>query len=137
MRTSQLADKAGVNVQTLRYYERRGLLPEPERTLGGHRLYPPEAVTTLRVIKTAQRLGFTLSEVASLLEDNWRRHGHERDPRLQERTAAKLREVEAKIADLEVIRDALRGARDAGCSDLTSCLSNPECPLSLADLARG
>lgn len=51
-------------MQTLRYYERRGLLDEPDRTLGGHRLYRPEAVTVLRVIKAAQRLGFTLNEVA-------------------------------------------------------------------------
>lgn len=136
LRTGQVAAEAGVNIQTLRYYERRGLLPEPERTLGGHRLYPSETVTTLRVIKAAQHLGFTLNEIASLLEDNWRRHGHERDPRLQERTAAKLREVEAKIADLEVIQEALRAAQDAGCEDLTTCLTNPDCPLSFANLAR-
>jgi MerR family mercuric resistance operon transcriptional regulator len=68
LRTGQVAEAAGVNVQTLRYYERRGLLVEPERTLGGHRLYPPETVTVLRVIKAAQRLGFRLEEVADLLE---------------------------------------------------------------------
>lgn len=60
LRSSQVAAAAGVNPQTLRYYERRGLLAEPERSLGGHRLYPAEAVTVLRVIKAAQRLGFTL-----------------------------------------------------------------------------
>jgi MerR family transcriptional regulator, mercuric resistance operon regulatory protein len=48
LRSGQLATAAGVNPQTLRYYERRGLLAEPDRTLGGHRLYPVEAVTTLR-----------------------------------------------------------------------------------------
>ena len=67
LRTGELATAAGVNLQTLRYYERRGLLAEPERSLGGHRLYPPETVTALRVIKAAQRLGFTLEEVADLL----------------------------------------------------------------------
>jgi len=51
LRSGQLADAAGVNVQTLRYYERRGLLHRPDRTLGGHRLYPPETVTVMRVIK--------------------------------------------------------------------------------------
>jgi MerR family mercuric resistance operon transcriptional regulator len=66
LRSSQLAEAAGVNLRTLRYYERRGLLAEPERTLGGHRLYPAEAVTVLRVIKAAKRLGFTLEEVADL-----------------------------------------------------------------------
>ncbi|WP_281280939.1 MerR family DNA-binding transcriptional regulator [Actinocorallia herbida] len=57
LRSGELAAAAGVNAQTLRYYERRGLLAEPERTLGGHRLYPAAAVTVLRVIKAAQRLG--------------------------------------------------------------------------------
>ncbi|ROO87531.1 MerR-like DNA binding protein [Actinocorallia herbida] len=59
---------AGVDAQTLCHYERRSLLAEPERTLGGHRLHPVEAVAVLRVIKAAQRLGFTLEEVADLLE---------------------------------------------------------------------
>ena len=67
MRTSELAAAAGVNAQTLRYYERRGLLAEPNRSLGGHRLYSEQAVSVLRVIKAAQRLGFTLDEVAELL----------------------------------------------------------------------
>ena len=53
MRAGQVAEAAGVNVETLRYYERRGLIAEPERTLGGHRLYSEETVTVLRVIKTA------------------------------------------------------------------------------------
>jgi MerR family mercuric resistance operon transcriptional regulator len=55
LRTGQIAEAAGVNQQTLRYYERRGLLAEPDRSPGGHRLYPPETVTVLRVIKAAQR----------------------------------------------------------------------------------
>jgi MerR family regulatory protein len=56
LRSGEVADAAGVNVQTLRYYERRGLLHEPDRTLGGHRVYPPATVTVLRVTKAAQRL---------------------------------------------------------------------------------
>ncbi len=67
LRTGQLAEAAGVNQQTLRYYERRGLLAEPDRSPGGHRLYPPETITVLRVIKAAQRLGFTLEEISDLL----------------------------------------------------------------------
>ncbi|MFJ9765668.1 MerR family DNA-binding transcriptional regulator [Streptomyces erythrochromogenes] len=54
----QVAQAAGVNIQTLRYYERRGLLAEPDRSHGGHRLYGHDAVTALRVIKASQRLGF-------------------------------------------------------------------------------
>jgi DNA-binding transcriptional MerR regulator len=68
LRSGQDAAAAGVNIETLRYYERRGLLAEPDRSPGGHRLCGAETVTTLRVIKAAQRLGFTLEEVADLLD---------------------------------------------------------------------
>src|SRR5215218_957119 len=97
MRSAEVARAAGVNLQTLRYYERRGLLAEPDRSLGGHRLYPAEAVTVLKVIKAAQRLGFTLDEVADLLEAGQHRHGRHPDAGLQARARAKLAEVEAKI----------------------------------------
>ena len=76
LRSGEVAAAAGVNLQTLRYYERRGLIDEPDRSLGGHRLYRSEAVTVLRVIKAAQRLGFTLEEVADLLDAG--RHHHRR-----------------------------------------------------------
>ena len=124
LRSGDVAAAAGVNRQTLRYYERRGLLREPDRSLGGHRLYPPETVTTLRVIKAAQRLGFTLDEVSGLLDAG--RH-HHRGPRqspdvgLAAQARAKLAEVEAKIADLEVIAGSLRAAVAAGCEDLVEC----------------
>ncbi|MFF5261536.1 MerR family transcriptional regulator [Actinomadura viridis] len=134
LRSGQVAAAAGVNQQTLRYYERRGLLSEPERTPGGHRLYPAEAVTLLRVIKTAQRLGFTLEEVAELLETGTHRHRRP-DTGLRERAAAKLTEVEAKIADLRVIAGTLRQALDAGCEDLVACAAEEGCPLPFADLA--
>ncbi|MDI2129043.1 MerR family transcriptional regulator [Yinghuangia seranimata] len=134
LRSGQLADAAGVNPQTLRYYERRGLLPEPERTLGGHRVYPPDAVALLRVIKAAQRLGFSLDEVAELLEAG--RHHHGRDSGgLQARAAAKLAEIDARIADLQVIRAALVEAVDAGCDDLTACATSDCCPLPFTELA--
>src|SRR5579875_3480561 len=68
MRSSELAEEAGVNVETLRYYERRGLLPEPERLDSGYRAWGPEAVGIVRFVKRAQRLGFTLREIDSLLE---------------------------------------------------------------------
>ncbi|MFC0033411.1 MerR family DNA-binding transcriptional regulator [Micromonospora chaiyaphumensis] len=60
LRSGELADAAGVNVQTLRYYERRGLLASPRRSPGGHRLYPSDTVTLLRVIKTAESQVVTL-----------------------------------------------------------------------------
>lgn len=67
MRTSELADQAGVNTETLRYYERRGLLTQPPRTPGGYRDYPEAAVELLRFIKRAQELSFTLDEIEELL----------------------------------------------------------------------
>src|SRR5215218_6144587 len=118
MRSAQLACAAGVNQQTVRYYERRGLLAEPARSPGGHRLYPPEAVTVLRVVKAAQRLGFTLDEVAELLELGKHRHAKRVDAGLQQRAREKLVEVEERIADLITIRDNLTSALDAGCDDL-------------------
>jgi DNA-binding transcriptional MerR regulator len=135
LRSGQLAEAAGVNLQTLRYYERRGLLSEPDRTLGGHRLYPLEAVTVLRVIKAAQRLGFTLEEISDLLDMGRHRHGSRPDAGLQARATAKLVDVEAKLADLGVIRDTLRTALAAGCHDLITCSQNPSCPIPFSDLA--
>ena len=136
LRSGQVAAAAGVNPQTLRYYERRGLLPEPARTLGGHRMYSEQAVAVLRVVKVAQRLGFTLDEVAELIEAGRHRHGRRGDVGLQTRTANKLAEVEAKIADLQVIAGTLRAALDAGCDDLMTCADSPCCPLPFADVGR-
>jgi MerR family mercuric resistance operon transcriptional regulator len=135
LRSGQVAAAAGVNLQTLRYYERRGLLDEPDRSLGGHRLYPREAVTTLRVIKAAQRLGFTLHGIADLLDTARHRHKPGEGAGLQARAAAKLVDVEAKIADLTVIADTLRAALAAGCDDLTTCAGTPDCPLPFTNLA--
>ncbi|WP_280471238.1 MerR family transcriptional regulator [Nocardia cyriacigeorgica] len=128
LRTSELAAAAGVNTQTLRYYERRGLLAEPDRTLGGHRQYPEQAVTVLRVIKAAQRLGFTLDEVADLLAAT-QLGGHRPEAGLQARATAKLEEVDAKLAELTVVRDTLRAALAAGCDDLLACSDSPCCPV--------
>jgi MerR family mercuric resistance operon transcriptional regulator len=137
LRSGQVAAAAGVNLQTLRYYERRGLLAEPERTLGGHRMYSQDAVATLRVIKAAQRLGFTLGEVAELLDAGRHRHGRRPDASLQQRAESKLAEVEARIADLVVIRESLSAALEAGCDDLAECAQTPGCPLPFAELATG
>ncbi|MGV9408335.1 MerR family transcriptional regulator [Nocardia sp. NPDC003693] len=129
LRTSELAAAAGVNTQTLRYYERRGLLAEPDRTLGGHRVYPPDSVTVLRVIKAAQRLGFTLEEVADLLEGT-RVGGRRRaDAGLRARVGVKLAEVDAKLAELHAVRDTLAAALAAGCEDLLACSQSPCCPV--------
>ncbi|MCP9276328.1 MerR family transcriptional regulator [Mycolicibacterium arenosum] len=134
LRSGEVASAAGVNVETLRYYERRGLLREPGRSLGGHRLYPPETVTLMRVIKAAQRLGFTLDEVADLLAAT--RLGRRADAGLQARAAAKLVEVDQKLAELTVIRQSLVDALDAGCDNLLICAESPCCPLPLDPAAQ-
>ncbi len=135
LRTGEVAKAAGVNIQTLRYYERRGLLAEPDRTLGGHRVYDQQTVTVLKVIKAAQRLGFTLDEVADLLETARHRHGRTNTKSLQVRAQLKLAEVEQRLADLTVVRDTLRAALDAGCDDLVACANTPCCPLPFVELA--
>jgi DNA-binding transcriptional MerR regulator len=135
MRSAQVARAAGVNLQTLRYYERRGLLAEPDRSPGGHRLYPPEAVTVLRVIKAAQRLGFSLDEVADLLKTGQHRHGRT-DSGLQAHAAAKIAEIDARIDDLRIIRASLITAMEAGCDDLMACARTDSCPLPFTDIGR-
>ena len=101
LQTGEVASAAGVNVQTLRYYERRGLLARPERSSAGHRRYPPHTVTMLRMIKNAQRLGLRLDEIAELITDN---PGATGIPAVSER---KLAEIDAQIAQLTLIRKAL------------------------------
>jgi len=125
LRSGEVAEQAGVNIQTLRYYERRGLLSEPHRSIGGHRLYPPDTVALLTVIKAAQRLGFTLDEVADLLTAGRRRHP---TPDLRQRAIDKIAEVDAKIADLTAIRTALNDVVDARCDSLTNCTC-ADCPI--------
>ncbi|HYU86036.1 MAG TPA: MerR family transcriptional regulator [Kribbellaceae bacterium] len=134
MRSGQVARAAGVTVETLRYYERRGVLAAPERTLGGHRVYPEDTVTVLRVVKAAQRLGFSLDEVTELLDAGRHRHGRV-VPGLHERVGRKLADVEARIADLTVIAGTLRAAMAAGCDDLMTCAEEQQCPLPFAGLA--
>src|SRR2546423_10420122 len=68
MRVGEVAARAGLNVETLRYYERRGLLPAPNRDPSGHRRYDEETVGFLRAIKEAQAVGFTLSEIGEYLK---------------------------------------------------------------------
>jgi DNA-binding transcriptional MerR regulator len=97
VRAGEAARRAGVNVETLRYYERRGLLPEPARVPGGHRRYDEEAVRFLRAIKEAQAVGFTLAEIEEYLRVV--RAGRTSAPEaLRVRMAAKIDEIDARIA---------------------------------------
>jgi MerR family copper efflux transcriptional regulator len=102
--TGKLATEGGVNLETVRYYERRGLLPKPPRTPAGYRTFDAEAVRRLRFIKQAQALGFSLREIRELLA-----------LRVDPRTSCGdvRRRAEAKIADIEGKLRALRAMKRA------------------------
>ena len=101
----ETARAAGVNVQTLRYYERRGLLPRPPRRESGYREFPDDAVGVVRFIKRAQDLGFTLDEVEELLKlRNDRRRDRGRIRAIAER---RVRQIDQKIAELQAMKKAL------------------------------
>jgi len=101
----KLARRAGVGVETIRFYERKGLLPEPPRTRSGYRAYPEETVRRLRFIRRAKELGFTLREIRELLA---LRAGPEATcDAVRERARAKIADIEARIRTLEAMRAAL------------------------------
>lgn len=101
-----LAKQAGVNLETIRYYERRGLLPRPPRSASGYRLFPAEAVCRLRFIRRAQELGFSLGEIRELLSLRLSRTTSSAD--IRARADAKIADIEAKIKNLESMKKTLR-----------------------------
>jgi MerR family mercuric resistance operon transcriptional regulator len=100
-----LATEAGVNVETIRYYQRRGLLAEPVKPAGGQRRYSPSDARRVRFIKRAQVLGFTLEEIGSLL----RLDEASACAETQELALHKLQAIDQKLADLQAMRRALTG----------------------------
>ena len=106
-----LAAAANVNVQTVRYYERRGLIPKADRTPGGYRQYTGESVARIRFIKRAQDLGFSLREVADLL--NLRIRRDTACAEVEAKASSKISLVEQKIGELEAIKSALEDLVDA------------------------
>ena len=101
----ELARQSNVNIETIRYYERRGLLPEPPRNKSGHRQYSQEAVKRTDFIKRCQNLGFSLKEVTEILELRITPISTCADMKL--RVGEKLTDVDKKIQELVHIRDAL------------------------------
>jgi DNA-binding transcriptional MerR regulator len=118
MRIGEVAERAGVNIETLRYYERRGLLPEPVRSPSGHRSYDEEAVRFVRAIKDTQSLGFTLTEIEEYLRLIRRQSP---SAAMRGRVAAKIGEVDAKIASLRRVRDELARVLGCACDSLDRC----------------
>jgi MerR family mercuric resistance operon transcriptional regulator len=101
----QLAKQAGVGVETIRFYEREGLLSEPERRPSGYRQYPHEVVRRVRFIRHAKELGFTLKEIQELLELRVDPQSSCADVR--RRASDKIADIEGRIASLERMRKAL------------------------------
>ena len=121
--TGRLAQKAQVNVETVRYYERRGLIPEPPRGNSGYRQYSQDAVARIRFIKRAKELGFSLQEISELLSLRV-------DP---ETTCGDVKgRAEAKIADIEGKILALQSMKGALANLVASCSGDgptSECPI--------
>lgn len=111
MTIGQLARCAGVGVETVRYYERRGLLQEPKRGQSGYRQYDAEAMSRLQFIKRAKDLGFTLREVAELLSLVRDRSASAVDVRSRARD--KIADIEARIDSLQRMLKALKALTSA------------------------
>lgn len=126
IRIGELAQQAGVNVETIRYYERRGLLERPARSTGGHRAFDMDAVKLIRAIKAAQSLGFSLAEIEELTELTVRR-GNSKD--VQKRATAKINEIDRKIALFLEMRAALERVIEAECDSFLACSGGEACPL--------
>jgi Hg(II)-responsive transcriptional regulator len=123
LRIGEVASKAAVNIQTLRYYERRGLLEAPERTASGYREYPSETVRLIRFIKRAQDLGFTLKEIEELIALRDAR-GRKRSE-VRALAEAKMSDIDKKLAQLQAMRSALYGmVESCACRD-----GRPTCPI--------
>lgn len=113
MTIGKLAKAAGVGVETIRFYERKGIVKKPTRREGGYREYPSEDVSRVRFVRRAQELGFTLREVKDLLDIQSKKKllGSQ----VREKAELKISEIHKKIADLERMESSLkRLARTCG-----------------------
>lgn len=113
LRIGMLAKRGGVNLETIRYYERRQLLPKPPRTASGYRIFGEDAVKRVHFIKRAQDLGFSLKEIGDLLV--LRADGHRSCTDVLGRVIAKIDDIESKICALEQLELALQTI-SASCS---------------------
>jgi Hg(II)-responsive transcriptional regulator len=123
MTRGQLATECGVHVETVRFYEKKGLIPIPERSASGYRQYSEDYVSRIRFIKRGQDLGFSLKEILELLSLRLEPDSDRADVKRQ--VDEKIASIELKLADLRRMKDALEG--------LVSCCSGRgstrECPI--------
>lgn len=121
LRIGELAKRSGLSVETLRYYERRGLIPPPERLASGYRSFPEQTLDRLVFIKRSKELGFSLDEIAELLQ-------LEIDPSIgaaevKGRVDSKIAMIERKIADLKQLQGSLQRLSNLCCGEgsLSDC----------------
>lgn len=105
MKIGELAKRCGVNIDTIRYYERQGLLPLPDRLASGYRRYQASDIKRLRFVRRAKALGFALEEIKELLALS--DHRDDDMGGLKAAATAKLADVETRLAELTRIRDGL------------------------------
>ena len=126
MTIGELARSVGIGVETIRFYERKGLIQEPPRRLSGYRQYEAGAVRRLRFIRRAKELGFTLAEIKGLLDLRAGTEVHCEDVRRE--LEAKVADIENRIADLRHMKRALKDfSRTCDSSD-----PQGECPILVA-----
>jgi MerR family mercuric resistance operon transcriptional regulator len=131
LRIGDVARSAAVNVQTLRYYERRGLVVPGFRRHSGQREYDQADVGRVKVIKAAQRLGFTLAEIQEMFDLS----AHRRSTgELRARATAKVAEIDERIARLKSMRADLGAVIAADCDSLTECSCGLGSSLAFAEL---
>ena len=117
----RLAKQAGVNLEKLRFYERRGLLPRPPRSPSGYRLFPADSARRIRFIRRAQELGFSLTEIGELL--SLRVSRRTTSAAIRAKAEAKIEEIEAKMRSFESIKRTLQKLTKIcdGCAPVTEC----------------
>jgi MerR family transcriptional regulator, mercuric resistance operon regulatory protein len=125
LRIGEVAERSGVSVDTVRYYERRELLPAAPRTASGYRVFTSETVDRVLFIKQAQELGFTLDEIATLLKTN----GTSDCLRVHDLLDAKLTELNARIKSMQEFREKLKHYVAECEEELKRHPDSAECPV--------
>jgi len=123
LRIGHVAKESGIGIETIRFYERNGLIEEPPRRESGYREYSQEIIPRLRFIKRAKELGFSLREIGEIL--SMRSRGHARCKDVKVHAEQKLSDIESKIRDLKKMRKAILSLKGR-CSDAASL---KECPI--------
>jgi DNA-binding transcriptional MerR regulator len=125
LRIGEIALRSGVSIDTVRYYERRKLLPAAARSEGGFRLFAPETVERVRFIKLAQELGFSLDEIAELLTSG----GADECRRVRDHLKIKLTEVDERIRSMQDFRRTLARHLAACERELSRRKKDAVCPV--------